>query len=368
MRWLFCMLVIVVVGTKANAQIQLQNPSMEGPPCLGYCYPTDWTYCETLCVVVDSTVSLYQDKKPSSPVDGIAYVFIENQPPFDLGSISQRINCPFKSGYTYYLTMYAATFWSSMGASQAFGKLEVYAGYDSCDRHQLLWQSELLDTVWKKESITFTPNQNYDWLILWPQYDSIPFVDIAVDALSPIYLINANQVNALSNDTAIYAGNCVSLEASSTNTTYDSLYWINATTNTTFSPNQWNTLVCPDSSTMYLIAMRDSVPDCAGYKWSYDTVRVHVIDTTTAIGKAQLNNFALSVYPNPAKETVMIKGTATDKLDLLLQALNPLGQVMYQQAFSDAEQLNIAHWPVGMYCFTLSQNGQTLTTVRFLKE
>ena len=321
--------------------------------------------------MLDTSTSFYPNKVPKTAYEGVGYVVLENQPNTnDFGSLSQRLSCPLSANSNYFLTLFDASWYLPEGTDSIVykGYLQIYAGYDSCDRHQLLWQSDLLDTVWKKESITFTPNQNYDWLILWPQYDSIPFVDIAVDALSPIYLINANQVNASSNDTTVYTGNCVSLEASSTNTTYDSLYWINATANTTFSPNQWNTLVCPDGNTTYLIAMRDSVPDCAGYKWSYDTIRVQVIDTTTAIGKAQLNSFVLSVYPNPAKETVMIKCPATDKQDLILQALNPLGQVIYHQAFSDSQQLNVAYWPAGMYCFTLSQNGQPLATARFLKE
>lgn len=370
MRWLFCILVIVVVGTKANAQIQLQNPSMEGTSCWGPCDPPlEWSYCEALFWVVDTSTTFWPEKVPNRAYDSIAYVILENQASTnDFGSISQKVNCAFNAGFTYSLSVYCASWFEPNVFDSLYrGYLSLYLGVDSCDRQELVWQSPLLDSVWSRFDINFTPSNNSDWFILWPMRDTL-IADIAVDALSPIYLINANQVNALSSDTAIYAGNCVSLEASSTNTTYDSLYWINATTNTTFSPNQWNTLVCPDSSTMYLIAMRDSVTDCAGYKWSYDTIRVQVIDTTTAIGKAQLNNFALSVYPNPAKETVMIKCIATDKQDLLLQAVDALGQVVYQQAFSDSQQLNVAHWPAGMYCFTLSQNGQPLATARFLKE
>ncbi len=368
MRPLLCFLLLTAFAINSRAQIQLQNPSMEGTPCVDYCFPTDWSYCETLCAVIDSSITVFQDKKPSQPIDGSAYAWMENQPPLDLGSLAQQLSCLLKSGFAYQMQLYDATLWSDSGKSEAFGYLQLYGGYDSCDRHQLLWQSELLDTAWKHETITFTPNQNYTWFILWPQYDSIPFVDIAVDALSPIYLINANEAQITTNDTAVYAGECIYAQAQSANTTYDSLYWINTNTGASFANGQWNTLLCPDSSTTYLVAIRDSVPDCAGYKWSYDTLRITVLDTTTGINSSAQNRTSFAIYPNPAKDVVMLKYSSTVGEGLLLQVYNALGQVVYRDRLTNAQQINVATWPAGVYCFTVLQNGAAVSTMRFLKE
>ncbi|MFN8287526.1 MAG: T9SS type A sorting domain-containing protein [Chitinophagales bacterium] len=368
MRSLLCFLLFTAFAINSRAQIQLQNPSMEGTPCLGYCYPNEWTYCETLCGVLDSSVTVLADKKPANPVDGIAYVFLENQPPLDVGSLAQYLQCPLKNGHTYLFQLHDATCWSDSANSEAFGYLQIYGGSDSCDRHQLLWQSELLDTVWKHETITFTPNQNYSWFILWPQYDSIPFVDIAVDALSPIYLVNANEAHITNSDTTLNLGECIYAQAQTNITTYDSLYWINTNTGASFANGQWNTLLCPDSSITYLIAMRDSVPDCAGYKWSYDTLNITVLDTATGIKPSVQNHPSFSIYPNPAKDVVLLKCSSAAGEHLLLQVYNALGQLVYRDRVIGAQQLNVATWPAGVYSFTVLQNGAPFSTSRFLKE
>ncbi len=371
-KWLLSWFVITLLCLKASAQIQLQNPSMEGTACLGYCYPNEWTFCETLCGVLDSSVTVLADKKPANPVDGIAYVFLENQPPLDVGSLAQYLQCPLKNGHTYLFQLHDATCWSDSANSEAFGYLQIYGGYDSCDRHQLLWQSELLDTVWKLETITFTPNANYDWFILWPQYDSIPFVDIAVDALSPIYLINANEVNVSgSTDTTIYPGNCVNLSATSTNTAYDSLYCKDMNTGSIISAGSWNTIVCPDSNATYLIAMRDSVPDCAGYKWSYDTVRVTVLDTATGLRDKQTLQNKLMVYPNPGSDLIHIlfdSEAGNQPYDLTLK--NMLGQTVYSKAIwpGISYQVDVTGFSAGAYQAAIMRKGIVVSLARFIKE
>ncbi len=368
MRPLLCFLLLTAFAINSMAQIQLQNPSMEGTPCISYCYPDEWTYCETLCIVLDSSVSAWADKRPPNPIDGLAYVVLEKQPPVDYGNLAQKLNCSLKANVSYQFQLFDATWWTDAGNSEALGFLQVYGGIDSCDRHQLLWQSELLDTVWKLETVTFTPTQEYDWITLWPEHDSIPFVDIAIDALSPIYLINANEAQITTNDTAVYAGECIYAQAQSANSMYDSLYWINTNTGASFANGQWNTLLCPDSSTTYLIAMRDSVPDCAGYKWSYDTLHITVLDTTTGINSSAQNFTSFSIYPNPAKDVVMLKYSSTVGEGLLLQVYNALGQVVYRDRVTAAQQINISTLPAGVYCFTVLQNGAAVSTMRFLKE
>ncbi len=368
MRPLLCFLLITAFAINSRAQIQLQNPSMEGTPCLSFRGPDGWTICNYY-LTVDTT--FYAAQPPHGPYDGLTYVALEMEyaiPTYELGTISQKLSCPLRKLNTYYFSLQASSMWY-MGELH-MGYLEVYAGNDSCALTKLLWMSSLIDTMWTRQNISFTPDSDYQWIGFQP-YDSTlpyPFTDIAVDALSPIYLVNANEAYITNSDTTLNLGECIYAQAQSAITTYDSLYWINTNTGASFANGQWNTLLCPDSSATYLIAMRDSVPDCAGYNWSYDTLRITVLDTATGINSSVQNFTSFSIYPNPAKDVVMLKYSSKVGEGLLLQVYNALGQVVYRDRVTAAQQINISTWPAGVYCFTVLQNGAAVSTMRFLKE
>ncbi len=370
MRPLLCFLLLTAFAINSRAQIQLQNPSMEGPSCWGPCDPPlRWNYCETLLWIVDTSSTFWPQKVPHIAYDSVAYVVLENQASVsDFGSISQELNCELKTGVTYNMSLACASWFEpSVFDSLYKGHLNIYLGDDSCDKEELVWTSSSLDSVWKRFSVTFKPVANHKWFIFWPTRDS-SIADIAVDALSPIYLVNANEAYITNSDTTLSLGECIYAQAQSANTTYDSLYWINTHTGTSFANGQWNTLLCPDSSTTYLLAMRDSVPDCAGYKWSYDTLRITVLNTTTGINSSAQNRTSFAIYPNPAKDVVMLKYSSNVGEGLLLQVYNALGQVVYRDRATAAQQINVSTWTAGVYSFIVLQNGAAVSTMRFLKE
>jgi hypothetical protein len=91
-----------------------------------------------------------------------------------------------------------------------------------------------------------------------------------IDNFSSITCLNYNEVQALTNDTAIASGQCIPLNAVALGA-YDSAFWKTAD-GEFISSNLNGVEVCPVGFEEYVVYMRST--DCGNF-WSYDTVRVN---------------------------------------------------------------------------------------------
>ncbi|MFN8308986.1 MAG: T9SS type A sorting domain-containing protein [Chitinophagales bacterium] len=312
-KWLTFVITCIICLTQVKGQIQFRNPGFEGDYCY-FCLPQYWSSCDDHVLTINKdTINFIPN--PTNFVDGRSYAVIEREYPHDNGDASQSLECSFEKNYEYRFSMFMSA-WGcyNFGCYTERGYLIIYLGNDSCDRHQLIYKSLLLDTVWQKQTITFTPDSDYSWIIFSAEYvDTIKFVDIALDALSPIYLINANAVHVANRDTVIYKRGsetpCVPLHATSSISTFDTVRWYKLVNDTLKVPvaNGFSTTQCLDSSTTFLIGMRDSVMGCAGVEWSWDTVRVWVRDTVLGINEElQTQDASFQLQPNPVNQMLRI--------------------------------------------------------------
>ncbi|MFN8275845.1 MAG: T9SS type A sorting domain-containing protein [Chitinophagales bacterium] len=239
---------------------------------------------------------------------------MEKEYPNQFGSIAQDLGC-FSKGKQYLFSFVAAFTWgprdSITFAVTSDGYMTIYLGRDSCDRRELIYKSPVLDSSWNFISVTFEPDSDYNWISFWPENDSVHnTVDINLDALSPIYLINANAVHVASKDTVVYTQpneqKCIMVKATSTITTYDTVRWYKLV-DTVKVPvgSGLTTTVCVDSSTTFLIGLRDSVVGCAGVEWSWDTLRVWVRDTVLGVREVDAVH-AFKLQPNPVVDVLTI--------------------------------------------------------------
>ncbi|MFN8275846.1 MAG: T9SS type A sorting domain-containing protein [Chitinophagales bacterium] len=298
-----------------SAQIFFRNPSFEGTICTT-CAPDSWSYCNFENLVLDSFYAgqLYPGIIPYKGISGSNVLFMEKEYPHDFGGVSQRMGC-ILNGNVYSYNFFSASLW---GPPDSFysrfsvpGYMTIYLGNDSCDRRQKIYQSPVLDSSWHHITVTFQPDSNYQWISFWPENDSLTkIVDIALDALSPIYLINANAVHVASKDTVVYTQpneqKCITVKATSTITTYDTVRWYKLV-DTVKVPVALGlqASVCVDSNTTFLIGLRDSVMGCAGVEWSWDTLRVWVRDTVLGVREVDAVD-AFSLQPNPVVDVLTI--------------------------------------------------------------
>ncbi|MFN8308993.1 MAG: T9SS type A sorting domain-containing protein [Chitinophagales bacterium] len=219
---------------------------------------------------------------------------------------------------SYCFKLSAASLWfptdTINGIYTSSGRLQVYSGSDSCSRLKLIYDSQILDSSWQDLEVLFEADTTFNWIVFAANQNYTgPFLGIALDALSPIYLINANAVHVATRDTVIYKRGseqpCVPLHATSSIATFDTVRWYKLVNDTLKVPlaNGFSTTQCLDSSTTFLIGMRDSVIGCAGVEWSWDTVRVWVRDTVLGINEGlQTQDASFQLQPNPVKQVLTI--------------------------------------------------------------
>ncbi|MFN8275842.1 MAG: T9SS type A sorting domain-containing protein [Chitinophagales bacterium] len=315
MKYVFLLSLNALCYLSVLSQVNITNSSFDGGVC-DFCVANGWTFCNYLNAVVDPNHPAYQGIIPKVAVNGLTYAVMENQPfsSTDQGSLATKLPCVLKQGYTYRLELYAASVRgndSSIFKSNKNGRIEIYLGNDSCSKMQLLYRSSILDTVWNKIALKIQPQLPLYYFTFWPiNFPNDSLVDIALDALSPIYLINANAVHVASKDTVVYTQpneqKCITVKATSTITTYDTVRWYKLV-DTVKVPVALGlqASVCVDSNTTFLIGLRDSVIGCAGVEWSWDTLRVWVRDTVLGVREVDAVH-AFSLQPNPVVDVLTI--------------------------------------------------------------
>lgn len=300
-------------------------------------------------------------------VSGSSAIQFRSQNPGFWGSLSSLLSCPLKVGSKYLLKIPIRNIYTKDNNGVIFvdtiKQLNIWGNADSCSRTEILWSSPYLDTAWRIYTATLKPTtQDYNFIHLrqavgGPRYGgTAAFASymLQFDSLSAIYPLDAGMVRAMAKDTAVGVDKCVTLRAIPQISTYDTVLWYQHTGTSLLPVGMgWSVPVCPTAHSTYIVAMRDSVPDCAGIWWSYDTVRVW-IDTTidTRIAEAPRTRLGISLYPNPAQRSIQIemlldrsyiRETAT------LTLYDMLGRAVYSTTFYNEQDIALPPLPEAMY-------------------
>jgi hypothetical protein len=216
-----------------------------------------------------------------------------------VSDLSTKFTCTFKQGRSYHFdALVASAFLDDTFLFPSRFKIELTN--DSCGKGESVFISSLLDTFWRYEKVVFSPQDtDYDIIRFTMERGPKRLSNCFIDTLTPILPHNGNDVRSTMNDTVVKTPACFALAAHANISTYDTVYWKDSSGTILASGFDGGT-VCPQASTYYVIAMRDSVPDCAGYWWSYDTVRI-TINPALDVKDVQEKE-ALQVYPTSLRE------------------------------------------------------------------
>jgi hypothetical protein len=91
------------------------------------------------------------------------------------------------------------------------------------------------------------------------------------------------------------------------------------------------------------------------------------VSACTGLENVAGNSATLHIYPNPAKDWLLVDAGTTEGKDLFIY--NTLGQLVIQKhSISGQHRLNIEQLPAGLYVISLVQDHQLLSTQKLLKE
>lgn len=118
------------------------------------------------------------------------------------------------------------------------------------------------------------------------------------------------------------------------------------------------THIFPSATATYEVCVTAFSSSCGSNQMCTQNVPVYV-------GSVGLPGNAISVHPNPASGTITISGGANGHFTIR----SLVGVTVYTGVLqSDAESVNIAALPVGMYLFSISNSTGSVTVLRIIKE
>jgi hypothetical protein len=358
----------------AVAQVNILNGTFDGVGCSlppPGCKISGWYNCLDGGWAVGSPTNPSQGI-PYSPFSDSTFIVM-----WEEINITQKLSCTLKKNraYTFYIAV--SSYLIPPVSPQAI--LGIYASSDSCSLTELLYRSEHLEYEWSYRKVLVTPaNDDYSFIVVRADDDTSQYFSrLFVDALSDLHKHNGNAVHIQNvTDTTIQPGACVQLQATADITTYNTVFWLKKyqvqdgfridTIRSTFTLND-----CPISTTTYIIALRDSVPDCAGYWWSYDTVKVTVNTGTGVAPLSHAEGLGLRLFPNPATNTLTIKTSQLSPLtpQLTFAIHNTIGQALQSGSINDTQMtIDISLLPKGVYIFTLLKNNKILQYEKLVKQ
>jgi len=388
MNYIKAWIVVIICAFTFNvkAQIIVPNKDLEGMPCcqhgggtmdsmetVSYCAIPYFSLCEGY-VGVYTYGSFNQDVYPKDPYEGDTYISLRLGPGSWAGSISTKLPCYLRSGKKYTMTLWATfSMTPTLLDTIQIQTLVVWGNADSCSRIEKLWESGQIDTGWHQYTAILTPKlQDYEYIHFRIGLSDVESRFLGLDALSDIYPFNGNDVTTTIQDTAFTKANstCIKLNATANITTYDTVYWQDAAGNKIAEGFNGGT-VCPDSSTYYVIAMRDSVQDCAGIWWSYDTVKVTVNTGTAVATPIGSEAYGVNIFPNPAKNNLNLTYLIGDNENLSVKVTNVLGQEVLSNKplnASGKEVLATSELASGIYFLKIYERYNLLATKKFIVE
>lgn len=359
----------------AFAQIPILNSSFEDSSsndwlCRGL-FIKDWIICNRFSEVFDTAIihRCYLPEDTFFPSAGLHSRHFLNIQNIDnslagTGVTSQRLGCKLESGRLYSFQMFATQLRHNIGPTPS--KLEVWLGSDSCRKDQLVYVSDSLPLAWTRLNIEFTPDSNYQYLILTCRHMNYPpqqpFGILAVDSISSIYTGTLYHVHFAIHDTLIAKNQCVHLTAAPT-VPFDSVYWLRIHPNgkvDTFGYSQTQLLECPtDSNTIYIVALADSGWSCSGKWWSYDTARVRM-QLHTGISDESEDWSGFHIYPNPVRDNLMIQTGRKESYWYSIQDM--LGKSYLGGHVQDGALIDVSELPRGIY--VVSVGGRVFKLVK----
>lgn len=271
---------ILPLFSAAQSQLVIQNPSFDFNPTLAPNSnspgnaPAPWVpasvyfNCPGTCSVQPSP-DAYPNGLPINASDGTEFMGMAAGIPngsFVTGeAIYQQLVCPMIGGTTYAFNIdchLATDFFSGQPDPPAF--IGVY-GINAIPASQEIEDPEILDTAlvaiggqWVTKTLTFTPSQDYDYIIIapsWSQGGSFPNnTYMYVDNITNIATSCAIQLDLTLTPDTICNGSCSDIEAvvSSTTSPY-TITWDNGLP-PSIGPHQ----VCPTTTTTYTAIVVDS--------------------------------------------------------------------------------------------------------------
>lgn len=349
------LVLLFFLALSANCQIMLKNPSFENGniDCGNNYAPKYWNLCEP--GVANCILDSIWYAQPDSAINGRYVVDIRvhnyNNSQYN-GSFSQFSACIFNLGYTYSFDVFIASYIPinnpTIFPNYSKVMLEVWLGSDSCKRDQQVYLSPLLDSFWVKYTITFRPDADYRYFFFRGNVPNFaPRVgEVVIDALSPIYVVNAYELAATTPDT-LYMDKkqqCINLSATAS-ATMDSVWWEQVGVGI-ISHQLDAGVVCVDSNTTFIVHGIGTDSTCAGYLPSSDTVRIRFYDPTD-VSSPSLNS--VKVYPNPAKEYITIEAEESGTFELY----NNLGQLLQIREISKTkpEAMRLHELSYGVYYY-----------------
>ena len=230
------------------------------------------------------------------------------------------------------------------------GFVKVWLGNDSCVKSQLIYQSGILDEVWFKNVVPFTPNDNYQFIYFEAEKgEDIPnavMSYIFIDAISPI---TVNITSKAKIEVSKVSENCFNLQNNIDADVQAVRYeW----------KNKWGVLsnqtsienICIDKpTTIYFTAY-----DACGYSYTDSIILVK-------------NNIVSALNENETELNVKI---VKQPINSELALYNTLGQLMYKQTIEagiSSIQIPIDNWSKGVY-FTTLQNLQIKEVNKWMKK
>ncbi|MBC9908893.1 gliding motility-associated C-terminal domain-containing protein [Chitinophaga varians] len=162
--------------------IEIKNPSLEGPPRAAAA-PPEWTIINNSPDIQPGCCTV---SKP--PSDGNTYSGMISDASMEEG-ISQKLSAAIKGGRAYTFSVDLAYPPVYFGQKTCYGGFVVYGGNTPGAKEEVLWKSPAFrHTDWKRYRIEFAPTKDYAYILLCNYY--IPCSDaklggVLVDNLSP---------------------------------------------------------------------------------------------------------------------------------------------------------------------------------------
>ncbi len=184
---------LMMLFNAETKDIVLKNPSFEGMPHIGIEGQTrvtdGWQDCGFYAETAPDIQPSPEGTDPFfgvniNPKDGKTYIGMVTRDNETYESIGQELSSKMEKGSIYQFSVYLSKSEVYKSVSRKTNQpvdytapvlLRIWAGNKSCDRGQLLAQSDrIFDSHWQKFETEFKPNTDWSWIIFEVYYYSHP--------------------------------------------------------------------------------------------------------------------------------------------------------------------------------------------------
>ncbi len=208
------------------------------------------------------------------------------------------------------------------------------------------------DYVWSNgdvgSSITVTPLESTLYYVI--------VTEAGCSTVDTVIVNVSNPKPSLGDDTTLCESQSITLDAGIGNISYD---WNNGSTNQAITIDTTGIGI---GSITIDVEVADNM-GCIGK----DTIMITFVDCT-GLNNIDLENFIISVYPNPTKGKFTISSTETNIAKLKLEVLDVNGRIVYKNQVLNtkgfiSENIDLSHRAKGIYIMRLS-NGSLIKTFK----